>query len=530
MVRFPLIKTWGCAAIFVAFIGTQTAIAQTAPSQGPQPQGPQPFPPPIGSPSPNAPKSPTISAPVLTPPPAPVLTPPKPSTAVPSSSDPISILRPSPKPSTPTPVPGPTTAAPSFSPLPASPAPIAKPVLPQGKLRLIPIGGYQGQIDVFAPKGDGTILVKDNNGHSFRLQLGNGVPQLILENRPVPSPKPMTSEYGILSGSRTTYGQKDIAAAYLIQPTAQYRHGALGDRIEADGIEVRDQAGKIYTYFEHREAVFEDVMPRLVDIDGDGRDEIIVVRSLIDYGSALAMLGLRNNKLEFLAQSPAVGIPMQWMNPVGFADFDGDRKLEVVAIMMPHEIGILTLLRYQDGALVPLATANGFSNHVFGTQEPDLGAVVDMNGDGRPDVVVPDLERRNLRIVTLWGDDFLDLGKLTLPAPFTGPMYPLYDSVGRGAVAFMANGKLVVAVGDGLPKTPPPPAPGTPIVRPPEASNLPASPSPKGNKPVGDVTGGRPELPLSKKPPPPLQPYKPPAQVNPEILRPQGGIKPSDPH
>ncbi len=413
-------------------------------------------------------------------------------------------------------------------------APIAKPTVPQGKLRFITVNvpgitvNAPGQVDILSPKGDGTALVKDRTGRSFRLELVNGTPQLIQEERSPPSPKPVTSEYTILSGSRVTYGQKDIASAYLVQPTAQYRHGALGDRIEADGVEIRDRNGKIFTYLEHREAVIEDVMPRLIDIDGDGRDEVIVVRSFIDYGSALAILGLRDGKLELLAQSAAVGVPMRWMNPVGFADFDGDKKLEVVAVMMPHEVGILTLFRYQDEALVPIATANGFSNHVFGTQEPDLGTVVDMNGDGRPDIVVPDFDRRNLRIVTLWGDDFLDLGKQLLPAPFTGPMYPLYDKEGHGAVTFMANGMLTVAVGDGLPKTPPPPAPGTPIIRSPEAYVAPAAP--KVTKPLGDVTSDRPGTPLpSNKPTAAPQPYKPPVKIEPEPSRSRTGIKSSDP-
>lgn len=407
--------------------------------------------------------------------------------------------------------------------------------MPQGKLRFItveipvPAGQPPGQVDILSPKGDGTAYVKERMGRSFRLEFVDGAPKLIPEDRSPPAPKPVTSEYGILSGSRVTYGQKDITAAYLVQPTAQYRHGALGDRIEADGVEVRDRNGKAFTYLEQREAVIEDVMPRLIDIDNDGRDEVIVVRSLIDYGSALAILGLRDGKLDFLAQSPAVGVPMHWMNPVGFADFDGDKKLEAVAVMMPHEVGILTLFKLQDGALIPIATANGFSNHVFGTQEPNLGAVVDMNGDGRPDIVVPDFERRNLRIVTLWGDDFLDLGKQPLPAPFTGPMYPLYDKDGRGAVTFMANGKLTVAVGEGLPKTPAPPVFGTPIIRPPEAAVAPVAP--KVTKPLGDVTSDRPGTPLPSTKPStaPQQPSKPPAQIQPELPRPRSGIKSSDP-
>lgn len=535
-------------AIALAIGFTSPIFAQTSPSApqaDPKPfPSPQPFPPPANSANP----SPPTAAPVLTPPKpeapttkpsaAPVLTPPKPET--PATATPTPTTAP-PRPTT-----APTTStAPTVSPVvapssntapgPGELAPVAKPSVPQGKLRFITVeipgqtqGQIPGQVDILSPKGDGTAYVKDRTGRSFRLEFVDGAPKLILEDRPPPAPKPVTSEYGILSGSRVAYGQKDIVAAYLVQPTAQYRHGALGDRIEADGVEVRDRSGKAFTYLERREAVIEDIMPRLIDIDNDGRDEVIVVRSFIDYGSALAILGLRDGKLDFIAQSPAVGVPMRWMNPVGFADFDGDKKLEAVAVMMPHEVGILSLFKLQDGALIPIATANGFSNHVFGTQEPDLGAVVDMNGDGRPDIVVPDFERRNLRIVTLWGDDFLDLGKQLLPAPFTGPMYPLYDKDGRGAVTFMANGKLTVAVGEGLPKTPTPPAPGTPIIRSSEAYVAPVAP--KSTKPLGDVTSDRPGTPLpSTKPTAAPQPYKPPAQIQPELPRSRSGIKSSDP-
>ena len=39
--------------------------------------------------------------------------------------------------------------------------------------------------------------------------------------------------------------------------------------------------------------VFEDRLPRLADLDGDGRDEIIVVESDAIRGAALVVLGLR---------------------------------------------------------------------------------------------------------------------------------------------------------------------------------------------------------------------------------------------
>ena len=39
--------------------------------------------------------------------------------------------------------------------------------------------------------------------------------------------------------------------------------------------------------------VFEDLVPRLVDLDGDGRDEVVLVESDLLRGAALVVLGLR---------------------------------------------------------------------------------------------------------------------------------------------------------------------------------------------------------------------------------------------
>jgi hypothetical protein len=96
-------------------------------------------------------------------------------------------------------------------------------------------------------------------------------------------------------------------------------------------------------------------------LDGDGTEEVVMVRSYLDKGSALAVLRVSDGALGILAETPAIGQPSRWLNPVGAGDFDGDGRIEVAYVQTPHIGGILRIWRLQDGKLVELAQANGFT-------------------------------------------------------------------------------------------------------------------------------------------------------------------------
>ena len=147
--------------------------------------------------------------------------------------------------------------------------------------------------------------------------------------------------------------------------------------------------------------VFEDRVPRLADLDGDGRDEIIVVESDAIRGAALVVLGLRAHAptdaardqpfapvLLERARSPYTGAPFRWLNPVGVADFDGDGRLDIASVTTPHIGGVLTLHRFRPPVLEPYAKAMDVSNHRMGALEQSLAAIVEAPGH-RPTVIVP---------------------------------------------------------------------------------------------------------------------------------------------
>ena len=104
-----------------------------------------------------------------------------------------------------------------------------------------------------------------------------------------------------------------------------------------------------------------------------------------------------------LARSPFTGSSFLWLNPLGFADFDGDGRTDLSAVVTPHIGGTLTLYHYRPPQLVPFAKVVDVSNHRMGAVEQQLGAVLPSPTPGnRASIVVPDMTRRALHWLQ-WG-------------------------------------------------------------------------------------------------------------------------------
>lgn len=221
---------------------------------------------------------------------------------------------------------------------------------------------------------------------------------------------------GMLPDGVVVRGRRNIRAAWLTGPTTRYRHGVLGDAIEASGLAVELAGGRIVSLTLGPDAVFEDRTPRLVDLDRDGRDEILLVKSTLTAGAALALAAVTGGRLSIVAEGAPIGMPSRWLNPVGAADFDGDGRIETAHVETPHIGGTLILSRRTGGRLIAVYRAAGFSNHRMGSRALGLSAVLDANRDGVPDMVLPDDSRTSLRIVSFAGGRFRELARIALPA------------------------------------------------------------------------------------------------------------------
>jgi len=106
-----------------------------------------------------------------------------------------------------------------------------------------------------------------------------------------------------------TEGGKDVSAAWLTGPTRRYGHAVLGDAVEAGGLRAEMSDGRILSFKLPMESVFEDRRVRLADLDGDGGDELVVVRSYLDRGAALAILRPGREGLSIVAETAPIGLP-----------------------------------------------------------------------------------------------------------------------------------------------------------------------------------------------------------------------------
>lgn len=222
-----------------------------------------------------------------------------------------------------------------------------------------------------------------------------------------------------------------IAEAWLIAPTSRYDHAALGDEVEAGGLLVRlDDGGERRLLLPDSE-VFEDLRPRLADLDRDGENEIIVVRSSLEHGAVLAVYGLVDDELKLVAEGSRRLGRHRWLNPLGAADFDGDGVIEIAYVETPHLGGVLRIVSLRDGKLVEEASRSGYSNHRIGSRELGLSAVLDFDEDGLPEIFLPSARRRALHLLRYKDGEITLLGREIYEAQIVGD-FRLEDLDGNG--------------------------------------------------------------------------------------------------
>lgn len=222
-----------------------------------------------------------------------------------------------------------------------------------------------------------------------------------------------------------------IDRAWLGAPTKRYGHGVLGDAIEAGALYLSRPDGPVESLILGDDAVFEDRYPRFADMDGDGDQEILLVKAYQNAGGALVLIDPSISPLSITAEADAIGTPNRWLNPVGMGDVDGDGKVEALVVITPHIGGTLTAYEWRGDRLVKDHSIYGFSNHAIGSRELALSAVQDLDGDGVAEAIVPDASRRAMTVVRFDGAEPKVVAKVSV-ADGVAHRLVVYDLDGDG--------------------------------------------------------------------------------------------------
>ncbi|KUJ86213.1 hypothetical protein AVO45_01255 [Ruegeria marisrubri] len=165
-----------------------------------------------------------------------------------------------------------------------------------------------------------------------------------------------------LAGLGSAAWADTIASARFTDPTSRYAHGVLGDDLEWGALELTLSDGRVLTHTLPDTRVFEDLAPRLGDLDGDTHPEVIVVESDTRTGASLAIYTAQGK----LAATPHIGTRFRWLAPAGAADLDGDGRMEIAYVDRPHLAKTLRIWRFADGDLTEITTLPGLTNHRIG--------------------------------------------------------------------------------------------------------------------------------------------------------------------
>ena len=281
---------------------------------------------------------------------------------------------------------------------------------------------------------NGRVTAIDVDKATTRIQIGQDWFELTPDLK-LTSAQPITRAAppkGALPDGRVATSDGDIKRTWLAAPTKRYDHGVLGDAIEAGELQIERRDGTRGAVTLGNDAVFEDLWPRIARLDG--HDHIVVVKSYLVRGSALAVIDPATMRIA--AETPPIGHPHAWLNPAGIADFNGDGVTDIAVVRQPHVVGRLELWSFKDGRLTKTAEVADVANHIIGSRALGMSVVADVDGDGHPDLAVPSLDRKALRIIA-FAPQVHDIARVAVPVRIATNLAGIMID---GKLAFLAGG------------------------------------------------------------------------------------------
>ncbi len=249
----------------------------------------------------------------------------------------------------------------------------------------------------------------------------------------------LVNNYDQLPEQEISRSLENRVYAQYAMPTDKYRHGILGDKIEAEQlVVVRDSV--FYELKLPGEYVFEDIRPRLYDVDGDNELEFITIRTNVSQGAGIAIYKIVGEQLVEYARVPEIGTSNRWLNIVAINDLDTDGIVELVWIETPHIGGILKAAKIKAGTLQVRAEKAQYSNHAIGERNLCLSVLTEQLN--QKVFYVPDQNRNKIIGFTFKNNTFQFFEEITQVVDFSktlGAQYNFSNKIEEGINCINAN-------------------------------------------------------------------------------------------
>jgi hypothetical protein len=183
----------------------------------------------------------------------------------------------------------------------------------------------------------------------------------------------------------------------LAGPTSEYDHGVLGDAVEATQVMLVNVEGGLKTVLTTEAGTYiEGIMPLWADLNGDGMREVILTLASYRQGAWLAAY---NEDGTLVGSSTAIGQGYRWRHKIAVSPFGPNSEVELVDVRTPHLGRVIEFFQLKGDELMLTASYQGYTSHAIGSRNLDMAMAADVDGNSRPELVLPNPEMTALGVI-----------------------------------------------------------------------------------------------------------------------------------